>query len=259
MGYNSVIMQVKAVKTRLVQVDDAVEDVIAESISDLAEGSVLVIASKIFSFAENRLVPKKSDDKAEKWELAKKEANYWIDPNKSKYQCMLTIKGGWVFANGGIDESNSEGNAFTLWPKNPQHSVNQVWRFLRQHYGVKKVGVIMSDSSGIPLNWGVISHGIAHCGFKALKSYIGKPDLYGRIMQMERVNMTQSIVVAGTLEMGEGAEQTPIAVVTGVRDLEFQEREPTEEELEFLKISMEDDIYAPMIETAPWKKGGMGK
>ena len=77
----------------------------------------------------------------------------------------------WIFANGGIDESNSQGNFYSLWPKDPQASVNAVWQFLRSHYSINEVGVIMSDSSGIPLNWGVISHGIAHCGFKALKSY----------------------------------------------------------------------------------------
>jgi hypothetical protein len=34
-------------------------------------------------------------------------ADLWLDPNESVYQVMLTIKGNWMFANAGIDESNS--------------------------------------------------------------------------------------------------------------------------------------------------------
>lgn len=33
----------------------------------------------------------------------------------------------------------------------------------------------MSDSRSFPLNWGVVGHGIVHCGFAALKSYVGRP------------------------------------------------------------------------------------
>jgi len=251
-------MNVAAVKTKLVEVGDNLNQVIASSVERLEEQSVIVIASKIFSFCEKRLIPKTTTEKSEKWDLAKREADWWLDPNESIYQCMLTIKGNWMFANGGIDESNSEGDFFSLWPKNPQESVNQVWQFLRTHYDLDQVGVIMSDSISMPLNWGVISHGIAHCGFKGLKSYIGTPDLYGRTMQMEQVNMIQSVVVAGTLEMGEGAEQTPIAIVTGVKGIEFQDRVPTIDELAALRVELKNDIYAPLLNRAPWQKGEGG-
>lgn len=252
------IMEVRAIKTRLVKIGDDLTEVIGESIESLPEKAVVVIASKIFSYCEKRLVKRKTQDKQEKWDLAKRESDWWLDPSASKYQTMLTIKNSWIFANAGIDESNSLGNYFSLWPKDPQQSVVEVWRFLRRHYGVRQVGVIMSDSSGIMLNWGVVGHGIAHCGFEALKSYIGKPDLHGRLMQMEQVNMTQSICAAATLEMGEGAERTPMAVVTGVRDLVFQDREPTKEELDNLRIALEDDIYAPLLLGVDWRKGEGG-
>ena len=113
----------------------------------------------------------------------------------------------------------------------------------------------MSDSKSFPLNWGVVGHGIAHCGFKTLKSYIGKPDLFGRLMKMEQVNMAQGIAVAAVLEMGEGAEQTPIAVVTDIKDIIFQSRPPTTKELNSLKINLEDDAYAPILLKADWREG----
>lgn len=247
-------MTIRAVKTPLVKVDDNICQIITESIKGLPEKSVVVIASKIFSFCENRLVKKISGTPAEKHNLAKQEADYYIDSHSSKYNLMLTIKGNWMFVNAGIDESNSD-NQYSLWPKNPQKSVDDVWKFLRRHYRVNQVGVIMSDSKSFPLNWGVVGHGIAHCGFKALKSYIGQPDLFGRKMQMEKVNLVQSLAAAGVLEMGEGNEQTPITIVGDIKDIVFQSRPPTTKELKSLKINLEDDAYAPILLGAKWKNG----
>ena len=152
-------MVVKAIKTDLVQPGNSVFEVIFKAIPDLMENSVVVIASKIFSYAENRLVAKTTQDKSEKWNLAKQESDYWLDPNLSKYQCMLTVKGNWMFANGGIDESNSLGDYYSLWPKDPQASINDLWQQLRAHYRIDNLGLIMTDSKRIPLNWVVMGHG----------------------------------------------------------------------------------------------------
>ncbi|MBI4033206.1 MAG: coenzyme F420-0:L-glutamate ligase [Candidatus Blackburnbacteria bacterium] len=247
-------MKVVAIKTPLIRPGDSLTKIISQSIPKIPEKSILVIASKIFSFCENRIVKKKTGLAQEKHALVKKEAEFYTDPHSSKYNLMLTIKGNWMFVNAGIDESNSAGN-YTLWPVNPQKSVNKVWEFLRQHYQVREAGVIMSDSRSFPLNTGVVGHGIAHCGFEALKSYIGKPDLFGRIMQMEQLNLVQSITAGAVVEMGEGDEQTPIAIITEVRDLKFQDREPEDSELKALKMNIRDDAYAPILLSAKWKKG----
>lgn len=213
------------------------------------------IASKIVSTCENRFVPKVTGDRQEKHDLVRQEAEWFIEPHSSKYDLMLTIHRNWMFVNAGIDESNAD-NQYILWPKDPQASVNAVWRFLREHYNIKEVGVTMSDSISIPLNWGVMGHAIAFCGFNPLKSYIGKPDLFGRTMKMEQVNIMQSVTAAAVLEMGEGNESTPLGVVRDVKDVEFLDHEPTATELAQLKIALEDDAYAPILTKAEWKKGG---
>lgn len=246
-------MKVLAVKTPLVKTADNIRTIIAQSVDTLQEKSIVVIASKIFSFCENRLVKKITGTKDEKHRLVRQEADYYTDPHSSQYNLMLTIKGNWMFVNAGIDESNAD-NQYSLWPKDPQKSVDYVWKFLRRHYHVKQVGIIMSDSKSFPLNWGVVGHGIAHCGFRALKSYIGKPDLFGRKMQIEKVNLVQSLVAAGVLEMGEGNEQTPIAVITDIKTIVFQTHEPTAKELDSLKINLEDDAYAPILLRTDWRK-----
>jgi F420-0:gamma-glutamyl ligase len=163
-----------------------------------------------------------------------------------------------MFVNAGIDQSNAAGR-LALWPRDPQRSANDLWRRLRKHSaGRARLGVVIADSGGIPLNWGVVGRGIAHCGFLALRDYVGTPDLYGRNLTMEKTNLVQSIAAAAVLEMGEGAEQTPVAVVEDVGRLQFQQREPTAAELSALRISLEDDAYAPILRSAPWQRGAGG-
>jgi putative folate metabolism gamma-glutamate ligase len=251
-------MKVTAFKTKLAVAGDDICQIIADSISELPERSVVVIASKLFSTCEGRFVPKTTDDKNEKHNLVRQEADLYTEPHSSKYNLMLAIKDNWMFVNAGIDESNAN-DQYLLWPADRQASINKVWQFVREHYGVKEVGVTMSDSSSIPLNWGVVGHAIAYCGFEPLKSYIGKPDLFGRLMKMEQVNVMQSVTTAAVLEMGEGAEQTPLGVVCEIKDIVFQNHPPTAEELDALKIEIEDDAYAPILSKAGWKKGQGGR
>lgn len=249
-------MKVTAYTTNIIRLGDSLEELLSRHIKQLPEKSIVAIVSKAFSFAQRRLVKKITGSTEEKHELAKQEADYYLDASVSKYNLLFTIKGSWMFVNAGIDESNSE-DSYTLWPKDPQESVNAVWHFLRSHYGVKQVGVIMTDSKSMPLNWGVVGHGIAHCGFQALKDYRGTKDLFGREMQMEQLNIVQSVAAAACLEMGEGSEQRPLAVISEIQqDVIWQDHVPTEQELAGLSIGIADDAYAPLLTGVEWKKGG---
>ncbi len=248
-------MQVTAYKTPLVTANDNLFEIIAGSIDHIPEKSVMVIASKIVSTCENRFVDKITGTRDEKHDLVRQEADYYTDPHSSKYDLMLTIKRNLMFVNAGIDESNADGK-YILWPADPQKSVNQIWQFLRSHYGVKEVGVTMSDSSSFPFNWGVIGRAIAYCGFDPLYSYIGSEDLFGRKMKMEQTNVMQSLTAAATLEMGEGNESTPLSIVENIKGISFQDHEPTQSELDLLKINIEDDAYAPILTKADWRQNG---
>jgi len=248
-------MKITAYHTPLVKAGDDLNQIVVEAIPNIPEQSILVIASKIASTCENRFVPKTTEDKNEKFALARQEAEWYTEPTSSKFDIMLTIKRNWIFVNAGIDESNADGQ-FILWPKDPQAVVNSVWHFLRRHYGLKEVGVMMADSGSIPLNWGVTGHAIAFCGFNPLKSYIGKPDLFGRLMKMEQVSVMQSVTAAAVMEMGEGNESTPLGLVTELKAVQFTDHVPTDEELKVIRIALDEDIFAPILTAADWKKGG---
>jgi len=248
-------MIVKPIKTSLVKVGDNINDIISQSIKTIPENSILVVASKIVSVCENRLVSKVTGTKEEKYQLVKGEAELYTDPHSSKFNMMLTVKRNFIFVNAGIDESNAD-NKYILWPKDPQKSANNIWEFVRKYYKVKNVGITISDSSSYMLNWGVVGRALAHCGFNPLRSYIGKPDLFGKTMKMEQTNVMQSVTDAAVLEMGEGDERTPIAMVSDfTHQIDFQDHKPTKAELAKLKINIKDDVYYPILKNAKWQRG----
>lgn len=254
-------MEISPIKTPIVKPGDNLANLIKSSIPSLANQSVLIITSKIVSYCEKNIAPKKnnSSDKEEKHQLAKWQSDFWLDPHSSKYNMMLTIKNNILAVNAGIDESNSINGDYILWPKNSQKSANQIWQFLRKTYHLDQVGVILVDSKTTPLRWGVTGTYIAHCGFKALNDFRGKVDIFGRQLHMTQINVAEALAVAATLEMGETNEQTPLAIATHIKMIEFVDTIPSQKELKNLKIKMDDDVYFPILKNVKWNKGQSGR
>jgi F420-0:gamma-glutamyl ligase len=250
------LMQVHALKTPIITPGQDLWPVLEKSIpQNLSERSVVAITSKILSFAEGSLVPvDETDVREQKHELVRRSAEWYTEPHSSKYDLMLAVKDNQLFVNAGIDLSNANGN-FVLWPKDSQDWANKIWNWLREHRGLKEVGVIVTDSKTAPLYWGVTGASIAHCGFQALAPKFSHPDLFGRPLEMTQVNVAQALAGAAVYEMGETNESTPLAVVTDIRDIVFQDEVPSEKELADLIIELEDDVYAPLLQNAEWKKG----
>lgn len=250
-------MQVTPIKTDLVKVGDNLLEVISKNIKTLPEESVLVVTSKIVSVCQGRLIKKLSEEKPEKHDIVKNEADLYVDPLLSKYNMMLTVKDNILAVNAGIDESNANEN-FILWPKDVQKVANDIWKFLKDYYKIKKVGVIISDSKTFPLKWGIVGTAVCFSGFKGLYDYRGKEDIFGRKLVMSQINMAEALAVSAVLEMGEANEKMPLCVIEDITKIEFQNRVPTKKELKDLIINIKDDVYAPILMKAKWKKGKSG-
>jgi F420-0:gamma-glutamyl ligase len=69
---------------------------------------------------------------------------------------------------------------------------------------------------------------------------------------MSQTNIVDSLAAAAVYKMGEGAEQTPIAVIEDVGDVKFLEKDFTKTDP--LKIDVNEDIYSPVIKSVKWKK-----
>ncbi len=244
-------MQVKAIKTRkFLPPQDNLWDLLS-SIKSLEENSVVAITSKVVSIGEGRCV---SIKKASKDELAVKEADKYLPREISPNGFILhTIKNNLLVASAGIDESNGK-NYYILWPKNPQKRAKDIWIFLKNKFKVNNLGVIITDSRLVPLRRGVVGIAIAYCGFNPLKDYRGRKDIFGREFQIETSNMPDSLAAAAVLEMGEGAEQQPIAMISDIPHIEF-----TSKVSEDIKISEKEDMFYPFLSSVKWLKGGSGR
>ncbi len=201
------------------------------------EKMVLAITSKIVSLAERRLVSRSEIDKAS---LVRREADVFL--GEAGYGCMLTVKEGLFIPSAGIDESNSAGGEFILYPSKPFESARELWAGLRREWKLQALGVLLTDSRTFPLRWGVTGVCLSYWGFRAVKSMIGSQDLFGRELQMTKINRADALAAAAVLVMGEGNERRPLALLQGM-ELEFTEAtDPSE-----LQIPPKDDLYWPLF------------
>ena len=250
-------MIVKAIKThKITRQDSDIFKILDQYIPDLKENSVLAITSKIISITEGSILKiEDPQDERIKEKLIEENSQYFLPKASSKYNISFTITNNILSASAGIDESNGNG-FYILWPKNAQDSANKIREYLAKKFNLQNFGVIITDSKTTPLRWGVTGIALAHSGFSALNDYIGKPDLFGRPFVYEKLNVADSLACAAVLMMGEGSEQTPLAVLEDLENIDFQDRNLDDQELASLKINLEDDLFAPFLKNADWQKGG---
>ncbi|HSD98074.1 MAG TPA: coenzyme F420-0:L-glutamate ligase [Patescibacteria group bacterium] len=249
-------MLVKAYKTRKVVSGDDLFTILKESLpKELPEKSIVAISSKIIALCESRIANPQDMGRDE---LAEKEAEYYLPRETNPFGVMVTIKNNVMVASAGIDQSNAHG-MYVLWPENVQASANSIRQQIAKSKGLRDIGVIVTDSRLSPLRWGVTGVCLSHSGFEAIRSYIGKPDVFGRLLQVETVNDADSIAAAAVSVMGEGSEQTPLAIVSDIPYIVFTDKNPTPKESLVSMIDMNHEVFTPLLTAAPWKKGKGGR
>lgn len=244
------------VKTRkITKKDKDILKVLDIYITKLSEKSIVAVTSKIISITEGRIVKIGDIDKDE---LIKRESQYYLPRADNPYNVSLTITRGTLVATAGIDESNANGY-YILWPKDPQKTANKIRTYFLNRFHLKNIGVIITDSRTTPLRWGVTGIAIAYSGFKPLRNYIGREDVFGKKLEYTKASIMDSLAACAAFVMGEGNEQAPLAIIKDIPGVVFQKRNPTKKELAEIKISIEEDLYASFVKNAPWKKGNYGE
>ena len=201
----------------------------------LPERSVIVVTSKIVALAEKRTAVAENVQAKEK--LIRAESDLAIS---TKY-VWLTVKDGMVMASAGIDESNANGKLILL-PKDSFKTARDLRKKLRQRYGVRHLGVLITDSRTIPLRAGVTGIAVGYAGFRGIKDYRGTPDIFGRKFEFSRTDIADSLATAAVLVMGEGNERQPLAII-GRAPVEFCDRVNRTE----LRIDIQEDMYRPLF------------
>ncbi|MEM2902505.1 MAG: coenzyme F420-0:L-glutamate ligase [Candidatus Bathyarchaeia archaeon] len=220
-------MIVQGIKTPLITPGTRLEEVVLSALKreglNLKDGDILVVASKLVSTCEGRVV-KLSEVKpsAEAKKLSKK---YGLKPEFVEvvlreaddvlggvFRALLTIKHGVLIANAGADLSNAPPGHAVLWPRNPQRAAQRLKQSLSSAFNVR-IAVIIADSRTTPLRLGTTGLAIAVAGLTPVRDYRGRLDLYGVALQVTRVNTADDLASAAHLAMGESAERTPLALI----------------------------------------------
>ena len=244
-------MKITAIRTKKVLPQKAsLENLLSASLPKIRERSIIAVTSKIIALLEGSFVQKRGTSKKE---LIFEEAEYLFQGVGTPHDIVLTIKNNLLIPTAGIDESNAHGT-YVLWPRDPQKSANAIRTYLKKKYGVRYVGVIITDSRTTPLRRGTVGAAIVHSGFVSLNNYIGKPDIFGKPLLVTQANIMDALAASAVAVMGEGNEQTPLAVIEHIPFVTFQDRNPTPSELKYSKISLKDDLYAPLLQKTKWQK-----
>jgi coenzyme F420-0:L-glutamate ligase/coenzyme F420-1:gamma-L-glutamate ligase len=217
----------------LIQEGDDLAALIADAVKrqglQLEDGDVLVVAQKIISKAEGRLVslagvqPTEAaiqlageiDKDPRLVELILQESSEIV--RKAPGVIIARHRLGYVTANAGIDQSNidhADGENALLLPLDPDQSARRVRKSLGRSSG-KQLGVIVSDSANRPWRLGTLGFAIGSAGITVLDDRRMQTDLFGRELKVTMSNRADAIAAAAALVMGETTERVPVAVVRG--------------------------------------------
>ena len=196
-----------------------------------ADGDVLVVAQKIVSKSEGRIVDVSTVEPSpqaialaaevekdprlvevilsESRRIVRRRPNLVI----AEHRC------GWVMANAGIDHSNVAPDDGTervlLLPLDPDASAASLRQRLTATTG-RRIAVVISDSFGRPFRRGTVGIALGAAGLPAVIDWRGHPDLFGRILEVTETGFADEIAAAASLVQGQADEATPIVLVRGL-------------------------------------------
>jgi coenzyme F420-0:L-glutamate ligase / coenzyme F420-1:gamma-L-glutamate ligase len=210
---------------------DKLELIILESISqaheNLYDKDIVVIAQKIISKAEGRIVnlnlinpsdksiqiARKHCKDARIIEMILSESKEII--KKDRGIIIVETRQGFVCANAGIDQSNVKDseNHVILLPIDADKSARKIRQSIKEQT-TKNVAVVITDTFGRPFREGQTNVAIGIAGIKPIKSYIGTADMYGKKLKVTEIATVDEIASAAELVMGK-SDRIPVAIIRG--------------------------------------------
>jgi coenzyme F420-0:L-glutamate ligase/coenzyme F420-1:gamma-L-glutamate ligase len=193
---------------------------------------VLVVAQKIVSKAEGRIVDLATIKPSARALAVAAEVDK--DPRlvevilsesirvvrASRNVLIVEHRLGFVMANAGVDQSNvgpSDGSSRALLlPENPDRSAEILRRGLAAATGID-LAVVINDSFGRPWRQGTAGVAIGVAGLPALIDLRGRPDLFGRTLEVSIIGFADEIAAAASLVMGQADEASPVVLIRGLR------------------------------------------
>lgn len=187
--------------------------VIIAARTDLHHRDVIVIAQKVVSKAEGRIVP--CEDLAARDAIIAAETRRVIA--RRGVVTICETHHGFVCANAGVDESNAAAGTCILLPINPDASAERIRATIETETGAQ-VGVIISDTFGRPWRVGQTDVALGVAGMAALNDLRGSTDRSGRVLDATVIANADELAGAAELSMGK-AEGVPVVRIRGLWSL----------------------------------------
>ncbi len=220
----------------LVRAGDGLAALLAEGYAraglDARAGDVLVVAQKVVSKAEGRLIALDSvtatPDAIELGATVGKDPRLVTLILAESRRVVRALPGllitehrlGHIMANAGVDQSNvaaPDGPPHALLlPKDPDASAEALSTRLGALLGTAPA-VVINDSFGRPWRHGTVGVALGAAGLPALLDLRGRPDLFGRRMEATLIALADEIAAAASLLMGGADESRPAILLRGLR------------------------------------------
>jgi coenzyme F420-0:L-glutamate ligase/coenzyme F420-1:gamma-L-glutamate ligase len=194
--------------------------------TELENDDVLVVAQKVVSKAEDRVVVL---DDVEPRQRARELAGPEHDPRELEVilresarivrerppLVIAETRHGFVCASAGVDHSNAPAGALVLLPLDPDASARRI-RVSIHELVARTVGVIISDSFGRPFRQGTTDVAIGIAGLAPLRDLRGTVDRGGRTVRTTQVAVADEIAAAANLVRADKAGGHPVVLVRGL-------------------------------------------
>ena len=207
-----------------IEPNDNIAGIIITS-EEIHNGDILVIAQKIISKQEGRIVELSSVvpsllAKGISSEYKKNPRIIELILNESKQIIrmergilIVETKNGLICANAGIDESNVKNGFATLLPLNSDESAENIRKEILKKIN-KSVSVIIADTFGRPFRMGQTNCAIGISGMSPILDYAGTKDSFEKTLRITAIAIADELCSAAELVMKK-ATNCPVAVIRG--------------------------------------------
>ena len=220
----------------LIKAGDDLVELIASSLKlnrvEPRAQDVLVVAQKIVSKAEGRMIDLATIEPSAKARMLAVEVDK--DPRLVELILSESVRVvrarrnvlivehrlGFIMANAGVDQSNvgpADGSSRALLlPENPDRSAETLRNGLAAATGID-LAVVINDSFGRAWRQGTAGVAIGVAGLPALIDLRGRPDLFGRKLEVSVIGFADEVAAAASLLMGQADEASPVVLIRGLR------------------------------------------
>jgi coenzyme F420-0:L-glutamate ligase / coenzyme F420-1:gamma-L-glutamate ligase len=209
-----------------------IENSLNESSLTLEDNDILVLAQKIVSKAEGRMIDLgtirpgvRARELAGQIQKDPRLVELILQESKDVLRTrpgtiIVEHKLGFICANAGIDHSNvtnqepASEDMVLLLPKDPDLSAKNIREKLERITG-KRIGVLIIDSHGRAWRIGTVGMSIGLSGLPGVLDERGWHDLFGYTLRITIVGVADELAAAASLLMGQAAEGNPVIHVRG--------------------------------------------